>query len=97
VILLTKYLVVYDISDDSTRNKLADELFRLGLTRIQRSAFAGDLDPQRAKDLVRVLSRYISSDRDVIHVFRLGIRDWENRVVIGREWGAGSVSKTIIL
>jgi len=97
VIFLTKYIVVYDISDDYKRSRLADELFRLGLSRIQRSAFAGDIDPQRIKDLIRVLSRYLSSERDVIHVFRLGIRDWENRIVIGREWGVGDGSKTIIL
>ena len=97
VILLTKYVVVYDISDDDARNRLADELFKLGLSRIQRSAFAGDLDPQRTKDLVRILSRYVRSDRDVIHVFRLGIRDWESRIVLGREWGSGGGGKTIIL
>ena len=87
---MTRYIVIYDISDDSNRNKLAEELFRISLTRIQRSAFAGDLDPQRAKDLVRILQRFIKDPDDVIHVFRLGIRDWENRVVLGREWGSSN-------
>jgi len=92
---MTRYIVIYDISDDSNRNRLAEELFRIGLTRIQRSAFAGDLDPQRAKDLVRILQRFIKDPNDVIHVFRLGIRDWENRIVLGREWG--SLNEKIIL
>ena len=36
-------LVVYDISDDKLRTKVADILMDYGLDRIQYSAFAGKL------------------------------------------------------
>ncbi|AEE94627.1 CRISPR-associated protein, Cas2 [Acidianus hospitalis W1] len=39
-----KIIVVYDISDNGKRNKLANELKKFGLYRIQRSAFEGDID-----------------------------------------------------
>ncbi len=91
-----RVVVVYDISDDSKRAKLAESLFRLGLTRIQRSAFAGDIDTQRFKDLVRISERYADKERDVIHIFNLGIRDWERRVVIGREW-SGNAGSTLLI
>lgn len=93
-----KVVVVYDISDDGRRLKLAESLFRLGLNRIQRSAFAGDLDTQKFKDLVRISMKYAKTERDVIHIFSLGLRDWEKRLVIGREWGSrGDAESTLLI
>ncbi|AAK54438.1 CRISPR-associated endonuclease Cas2 [Saccharolobus solfataricus] len=80
-----KLLVVYDVSDDSKRNKLANNLKKLGLERIQRSAFEGDIDSQRVKDLVRVVKLIVDTNTDIVHIIPLGIRDWERRIVIGRE------------
>uniref|UniRef100_UPI00018408ED Uncharacterized protein n=1 Tax=Saccharolobus solfataricus TaxID=2287 RepID=UPI00018408ED len=80
-----KLLVVYDVSDDSKRNKLANNLKKLGLERIQRSAFEGDMDSQRMKDLVRVVKLIVDTNTDIVHIIPLGIRDWERRIVIGRE------------
>ena len=75
-------LVVYDISDDEKRNKVAKELQRLGLSRIQRSAFVGDIDSQRYKDLVRICSKLVNGESDILHIIPLGLREWERRVVI---------------
>ncbi|QIW22814.1 CRISPR-associated endonuclease Cas2 [Sulfolobus sp. S-194] len=75
-------IVVYDISDDEKRNKIARELQRLGLSRIQRSAFIGDIDSQRFKDLVRIMSKLVTGKDDILHIIPLGLRDWERRVVI---------------
>lgn len=36
------YLVIYDLSDNALRTRIADALIRLGLERIQYSVFAGD-------------------------------------------------------
>jgi CRISPR-associated protein Cas2 len=93
---MVRILVVYDIGDNVDRQKLADDLFRMGLTRIQRSAFAGELDPQRLKDLQRIVGRYVKKEEDVIHIFTLGLRDWEKRIVIGREWGLGTKPISIL-
>ena len=93
---MVRILVVYDISDNQDRLRLAENLFKLGLTRIQRSAFAGEIDTQRMKDLIRISGRYVRSEGDVIHIFQLGLRGWEKRIVIGREWGLG-LSATAIL
>ncbi|WP_369611696.1 CRISPR-associated endonuclease Cas2 [Sulfurisphaera javensis] len=78
-------LVVYDVSDDGKRNKLANELKKYGLERIQKSAFEGNLDPQRIKNLIRVIKEIIDPSTDIVHIVPLGLRDWENRIVIGRE------------
>jgi CRISPR-associated protein Cas2 len=80
---MVKVLVVYDIDDDAKRAKLADRLKGLGLSRIQRSAFAGNLDSQRLKDLYRLCERFATDPRDVIHVFLLCGYDWSRRKAFG--------------
>ncbi len=80
---MVRVVVVYDISDDGKRARLAGQLKRLGLARIQRSAFTGRLDSSRLKDLYRVCSRYADEPRDVIHVFTLCGYDWSRRRAFG--------------
>ena len=62
-------LVVYDISDDLVRKRLADYLKSKGFTRIQKSVFIGNPPPSLYKDVRRMLKYFIKSDKDVIHVF----------------------------
>ena len=81
----TKLLVVYDVSDNGKRTRLANELKRFGLHRIQKSAFQGEVDSQRLKDLVRVVERVVDVKTDIVHIVPLGLRDWESRIVIGKE------------
>jgi len=80
---VVRVLVVYDIDDDAKRVKLADRLKGLGLSRIQRSAFAGNLDSQRLRDLYRLCERFATDPRDVIHVFVLCGYDWSRRRAFG--------------
>lgn len=80
-----KVLVVYDVSEDSRRLKLAGELKWYGLSRIQRSAFQGDLDSQRFKNLIRRAREIVDVRTDVVHVVPLGLREWEGRIVLGKE------------
>ncbi len=64
-------LVIYDISSDSTRLKLANRLFDYGLQRIQYSAFKGELNAHDREVLVKELRNYIEGERDSIYVIPL--------------------------
>lgn len=81
-----KTLVVYDISDTRLRTKVADILKDWGLTRIQLSAFMGELTPQERGDLAEYLKRLPLSERDRIDIFPICERDLKLhiRVVTGR-------------
>ncbi len=68
-------LVVYDISDDNVRNRLAEFLKDFGLERIQKSAFLGNLSPQERKDLLVLLPKFIKDREDRIDVFVICERD----------------------
>ncbi|MCA9199776.1 MAG: CRISPR-associated endonuclease Cas2 [Planctomycetales bacterium] len=45
-------LVIYDISQDKARKKVADHLLDLGLVRTQYSVFLGTVDKNRLDELV---------------------------------------------
>ena len=85
---MARVLVIYDVSDNKARQRLAEELMRMGLKRIQRSAFVGTLPWSKMKDVARVASRIIDESRDVVHILPLSDREWSNRVVVGKPtWG----------
>jgi len=43
--------VIYDISDDRVRNKIAKECKKYGLERVQKSVFLGRLQANRYNEL----------------------------------------------
>ena len=90
-------IVVYDVSSNKTRLQLAQRLERMGLRRIQRSAFIGRLPQPRVKDLERLIQMTINPETDVAHVFKLDTIDWSKTTVIGTpRWAAGAPSNTVI-
>ncbi|MEM2618991.1 MAG: CRISPR-associated endonuclease Cas2 [Candidatus Hadarchaeales archaeon] len=64
-------LVIYDISSDEIRTKLANRLFDYGLQRIQYSAFKGELNAHDREVLVKELSNFLGGERDSIYVIPL--------------------------
>ena len=78
-------LVIYDISDDRTRNKIASACKRFGLSRIQKSAFLGEMISSKRKELIDVLRRLIRGEKGNIQVFVICKPDLALRTVIGKE------------
>lgn len=64
-------LVIYDISSDEVRTKLANRLFDYGLQRIQYSAFKGELNTHDREVLANELRKFVSGERDSIYVLPL--------------------------
>lgn len=50
-------LLIYDIPDDKTRHKVSERCKDYGLSRVQYSAFAGDIDRNRREELLMRLKR----------------------------------------
>lgn len=79
--------MIYDITDDELRGRVAGFLKSKGLKRIQKSAFIGELaDGDRAsvEAGLRLLVR--NSDRVNIQVFPLTPASYNRRSVIGVEY-----------
>ncbi len=75
-------LVVYDISDDARRAKVADVCLDYGLDRIQYSAFLGRLSANHQKELMLKLKKVLGRKAGNIQLFPLCAKDWQGRRVI---------------
>lgn len=64
-------VVVYDISDNSSRLYLIKKLQFFGLKRIQKSVFIGYLEIKERLDLSEDLETYLSKDTDSIIILPL--------------------------
>lgn len=78
-------LLVYDISDDKTRTKVADACLDYGLDRIQYSAFLGRLNGTHRRELMKKMRRILGHRPGKIQLFPLCATDWENRDEIIQE------------
>ncbi|MEN4018767.1 MAG: CRISPR-associated endonuclease Cas2 [Methanobacterium sp.] len=61
-------LVIYDISDNHSRNGIIKKLRHFGLYRVQKSAFTGDLKSVERIELEKGLEEYLSGPKDSIYV-----------------------------
>jgi len=64
-------LIIYDISEDSYRNKLVKFLQEYGLKRIQYSGFLGDINPHDRIVMAKEIGKFISTKGDSIYIIPL--------------------------
>lgn len=76
-------LVIYDITDDELRLKVAAACKEVGLVRIQKSAFLGMIDSQRRKSLELRLGKILGSHKGNIQIFVICEADMVHRKIIG--------------
>lgn len=76
-------LLVYDISDDRIRTKVADICLDYGLARIQYSAFLGDLSPTYQSELMLKVKRRLGNAWGNVQLFPLCERDFHLRKQLG--------------
>ncbi|MEM0093323.1 MAG: CRISPR-associated endonuclease Cas2 [Thermofilum sp.] len=78
-----RLVVIYDISDDSARERVARKLKLLGLTRVQRSAFVGVGGVARAKDAARAVQPLIEPATDSVIVLAVPSISLKRALVLG--------------
>ena len=77
-------LVIYDISDDDLRARVAQVCKRFGLVRVQRSAFSGRIPSSLRRELISVLTKMIEGTEDNIQVYVVCEPDMLLRVELGK-------------
>lgn len=75
-------LLIYDITHDGTRTKVADACLDYGLQRIQYSAFLGELSWTHQKELLLKIKRRIGKNDANVQLFPLDEKSWTSRRVI---------------
>jgi len=79
-------LIIYDITDDELRNRIASFLKSKGLKRIQKSAFIGELTNNERINVEAGLKLLVKNyERVNIQIFPLTPASYNQRSVIGVE------------
>jgi CRISPR-associated protein Cas2 len=80
-----KCLLVYDISHDRTRSKIADFCLDYGLDRIQYSAFLGELARTHREELMLKIGERLGDQAGKVQLFTICRSDWRQRLEIIQE------------
>ncbi len=62
------YWVIYDISNDRTRSRVASKCKNYGLDRIQKSAFIGNLSKNKAEMLAIEVREFVHEETDCVFI-----------------------------
>lgn len=80
-----RYLLIYDITHDGTRSKVADVCLDYGLNRIQYSAFLGELTAAHQRELMLKIRERLGKHGANIQLFPLDEKAWAAHKAIERE------------
>ena len=80
-----RYLLIYDITHDGARTKVADACLDYGLERVQYSAFIGELSNVHQHELMLKIKRRLGDHGANIQCFPLDEKCWAGRCVIEQE------------
>jgi CRISPR-associated protein Cas2 len=80
-----RYLLIYDISHDGTRHKVAEACLDYGLQRIQYSAFLGQLAQAHQRELLLKIKERLGDHGANIQLYALDEKAWASRKVIDFE------------
>jgi CRISPR-associated protein Cas2 len=73
-------LLIYDISDDQIRTKVADTCLDYGLDRIQYSAFYGNISRNYQEELFQKAQAILGKADGQILLLPICYKDWHNRL-----------------
>jgi CRISPR-associated protein Cas2 len=88
--------VIYDISDDRIRNRVAKLCKAIGLERVQKSAFLGKLPTNRIDELSLQCEELIDTETDSVYLFPLCPEDFRRVKTLGLAFDPRYVNDEII-
>ncbi len=88
--------VVYDIADNSTRNRVARICLDKGLYRVQKSVFLGNLNANERDSLALECEEVIDPDVDSVYVFPMDDESFKKVKLIGQAFDKELVSDEVL-
>ena len=88
--------ILYDITKDKARSKVAKTCKKYGLIRVQKSAFLGKLKSNRLDELGEKCRDLINEDTDSLYVFPFCQEDFKNIKVLGQGFDRKLVNDEIL-
>ncbi len=84
--------IIYDISEDKIRNKIAKACKNYGLYRVQKSAFLGVLNKNLIDELAMKCNDLIDEEEDSVYIFPMCEEDFKKVRLIGLSFNKELVS-----
>ena len=88
--------ILYDITEDKPRTRVAKTCKKYGLIRVQKSAFLGKLKSSRLDELGEKCRDLINEDTDSLYVFPFCQEDFKNIKVLGQGFDRELVNDEIL-
>lgn len=87
--------MVYDISNDKVRLKVAKICKNYGLYRVQKSAFLGDINKNQKDELLLQCKEIVNRETDSLYVFPMCDEDFKKVRMIGKAFDRDLISDEV--
>jgi CRISPR-associated protein Cas2 len=87
--------VIYDITENKIRSKVARACLSAGIYRVQKSAFLGDLNLNQIDQLGLRIEELINPDKDSVYIFPLCKDDFKKVKLLGQAFDKKLVTDEI--
>jgi len=88
--------IVYDISKDRTRAKIAKRCLDIGLYRVQKSVFCGDLPPNRVDEILLFSKELLDMNTDSVYIFPMCRDDFDKVRIVGQGFDQKLVADEVL-
>lgn len=88
--------LIYDISNNKARKKVADHCKDRGLYRVQKSVFLGDLNSNQTDELVELSRELINLKTDSLYVMPMCRDDFGKVQILGQGFDGELVADELI-
>lgn len=87
--------IIYDITDNKTRTKIAKACKNKGLYRVQKSAFLGTLNKNQLDELKIMCEDIINPDDDSVYIFPMCEDDFKKVKLLGQAFDKKLVTNEV--
>ncbi len=88
--------ILYDISNNKNRTKIAKECKKAGLIRVQKSIFLGKIKWNRFDELTEMFDELIDEETDKVYLFPFCQDDFKQIKVLGQGFDKKLVNDEIL-
>ena len=88
--------ILYDIVSDKVRAKAAKACLRIGLYRVQKSCFLGDVPPNRVEEILLFSRELLNLETDAVYVFPLCQEDFAKVRIVGQGFDRKLVADEVL-
>lgn len=88
--------IIYDISIDKIRSRVAKLCKAAGLYRVQKSAFLGAIERKRLQELVNAIDALKDEETDSVYIFPMCEADFKKVHLLGQAFDKRLVTNEVL-